>query len=127
MEEKASTEMNDDITTSCEGRCFIHLQEDVYVVTKEFKKNINIHIRHYDEAAQKKITTKKGVTLNLCRWLLLEMKRDEVNDIFNRSLAGKEDEIYTMHLGGGIYITINPKFPTVNIRHFWKRWIQINQ
>jgi hypothetical protein len=32
MEEKASTEMNDDITTSCEGRCFIHLQEDVYVV-----------------------------------------------------------------------------------------------
>jgi hypothetical protein len=48
------------------------------------------------------------------------MKKDELNDIFKRSLAGKEDEIYTMHLGGGVYITINPKYPTMDIRHFWK-------
>jgi hypothetical protein len=46
------------------------------------------------------------------------MKRDELNDILKRSLAGKEDEIYTMHLGGGAYITINPKYPTMDIRHF---------
>jgi hypothetical protein len=52
--------------------------------------------------------------------MLLEMKKDGLNDIFKRSLAGKEDEIYTMHLGGGVYITINPKYPTMDIRHFWK-------
>ena len=120
MEQKDNTEMDDDITTSLEGRCFIHLQEDVYVVAKEFKKNMYIHIRHYDETGQKKIPTKKGVTLNLSRWLFLENKRDGLNDIYMKSLAGEEDEIYTMHLGGGVYITINPKYPTVDIRHFWK-------
>lgn len=118
--QRANTEMTDDITTSLEGRCFIHLQDDVYVVAKEFKKNMYIHIRHYDETGQKKIPTKKGVTLNLSRWLFLENKRNGLNDIYMRSLAGKEDEIYTMHLGGGVYITINPKYPTVDIRHFWK-------
>lgn len=48
------------------------------------------------------------------------MKKDGLNDIFKRSLAGKEGEIYTMHLGGGVYIAINPKYPTMDIRHFWK-------
>jgi hypothetical protein len=48
------------------------------------------------------------------------MNKDGLNDIFKRSLAGKEDEIYTMHLGGGVYITINPRYPTMDIRHFWK-------
>ena len=102
MEQKDNTEMDDDITTSLEGRCFIHLQEDVYVVAKEFKKYMYIHIRHYDETGQKNIPTKNGVTLDLSRWLFLENKREGLNDIYMRSLAGEEDEIYTMHLGGGV-------------------------
>ena len=51
MEEKVNTEMNDNITTSYESRCFIQLHEDVYVA-KEFKNNMYIHIRHYDETEQ---------------------------------------------------------------------------
>jgi hypothetical protein len=74
-EEHRSSEMNDDITTYYDGRCFIHLLGDVYVVAKEFNKNMLIHIRHYDETRQKKIPTKKGVTFNLSRWLLLETIR----------------------------------------------------
>ena len=42
MEGKVNTEMNDNITTSYESRCFIQLHEDVYVAT-EFKNKMYIH------------------------------------------------------------------------------------
>ena len=110
----------DDITTSYDGRCFINLLGDVYVVAKEFNKKMLIHIRHYDERGQKKIPTKKGVTFNLSTWLLLERKKDDINNLFMKSLSGEEIETYTVHIGGGVHITVDPKFPTVDIRHFWK-------
>ena len=69
-----------------------------------------IHIRHYDETGQKTIPTKKGVTFNLSRWLLLETKKDEVNAMFMKSLSGEEDQTHTVHLGGGVYVTVDPKF-----------------
>ncbi|CAG2238518.1 unnamed protein product [Mytilus edulis] len=95
----------------------------VYVVAKEFNGNMLIHIRHYDESGETKIPTKKGVTFNLSRWLLLEKKKDEIDTMFIKSLATievEEAQTYTAHLGGGVYVTVNPKFPTVDIRHFWK-------
>lgn len=112
--------MNDDITTSYDGRCFIHLLGDVYVVAKEFKNKMIIHIRHYDETGERKIPTKKGVALNLSRWLLLEEKKDEIDNMFMKTQSAEEEQAYTVHLGGVVYVTVDPKFPTVDIRHFWQ-------
>ena len=61
----------------------------------------------------------KGFLQNkVSRWLLLENKREEIDRL---SLDGKLDvDEYVMHLGGGIQLTISAKFPTVDIRQFWK-------
>ena len=45
---------------------------------------------------------------------------DDINTLFLKSLSGDEMETYRLHLGGGVHVTVDPKFPTVDIRHFWK-------
>ena len=51
---------------------------------------------NYDETRQKKIPTKKGVTFNLSRWLLLETNKDEIDAMFMKSLSGEEAQGYTL-------------------------------
>lgn len=118
MEDQQSSQKEG--TTCNDGRCFIQLLGGVYVVAKEFNKKM--HIRHYDETGQKKIPTKKGVTLNLstCRWLILEKKKDDINTMFMKSISSEDIQAYTVHIGGGVHVTVDPKFPTVDKRHFWK-------
>lgn len=48
------------------------------------------------------------------------MKKEVINDLQKKSIQGILKEEVTMHLGGAVYVTISPKFPTVDIRHFWK-------
>lgn len=52
---------------------------------------------------------------NLSRWLLLETNKDEIDAMFMKSLSGEEAQGYTLHLGGGVNVTADPKFPTVDI------------
>ncbi|CAC5420795.1 unnamed protein product [Mytilus coruscus] len=68
----------------------------------------------------KKFPTKQGASLTLSRWLMLKSKKDEIDLKFKNGLDGKLEEEDLIHLGGGVYITINPEFPTVDIRHFWR-------
>ena len=46
--------------------------------------------------------------------------KDEIDAMFMKSLSGEEAQGYTLHLGGGVYVTADPKFPPVDIWHFWK-------
>lgn len=112
---------DNEILTSYDGKCMLHLQYDCYVVAKEYQGEIYIHIRNYQQIGNGKYPTKKGVTLTLSRWLLMEKKKDEINELFLAGLDGKltSDE-EKFHLGGGVYLTIGKQFPTVDIRHFWK-------
>lgn len=109
-----------DIMKSFEGRCMLHLDGDCYVVANDFKDNVLIHIRNYFTTGSKKYPTKQGVCLTLSRWLVLTTKKDHINDIFQKGLAGDLKREELIHLGGGVYVTLNPKYPTVDIRHFWK-------
>ena len=80
-----------------------------------------IHIRNYQNKDGQKVPTKQGVGLTCSRWLLLENKKEEIDKLYRLSLDGKLDiDEYVMHLGGGIQLTISAKFPTVDIRQFWK-------
>lgn len=59
-DQNAPFDKSDDIFTCYDGRCFINLLDNLYVVAKEFNKKMLIHIRHFDETGQNKIPTKKG-------------------------------------------------------------------
>lgn len=51
------------ITTAYDGRCFLHLYRNTYVVAKEFKNKIYIHIRNYEKKGNQKYPTKQGIAL----------------------------------------------------------------
>jgi hypothetical protein len=105
-----------------DNRCMLYLGGDCYVVAKEYKAEIVIHIRNYIQRGAKKYPTKHGVMFNILRWLMLEMNRDEINKVFQNGMSGKLEQNHELliHLGGGLYLTVGYKFPTVDIRHFWK-------
>lgn len=99
----------------------LHISDECYVVAKDYKDGIYIHIRYYERKGNGKYPTKKGITLNLSRWLILERYKDEINELFTIRMEGeKTTEEEKIHLGGGLYVTISRKFPTVDLRHFWK-------
>jgi hypothetical protein len=54
---------------------------------------------------------------NMSRWLMLEMNRDEINKLFQDGMSGKLEQNHELliHLGGGVYVTVGEKFPTVDI------------
>jgi hypothetical protein len=100
----------------------LYLGDECYVVAKEYKDEIVIHIRNYVQRGAKKYPTKDGVMFNILRWLMLEMNRDEINKVFQNGMSGKLEQNHELliHLGGGLYLTVGYTFPIVDIRHFWK-------
>lgn len=113
---------NDDILKQKQNeRCMIHIGDDVYVVAKIYNNQLQIHIRQYIRHGGEIYPTKKGVTLSVSRWLLLEEYKAELTQFFDDFFDKKEcsTEVH-IHLGGGIYVTTNEKYPVLNIRHWWK-------
>ena len=120
-ERSQKSENNDDhLTKSYEGRCMIPLQGDSYVVAKNYKDQIHINIRNYQTVEDKKYPTKQGVSLTLSRWLKLKSQKEYINSIFQLVMDGEQVDEELVHLGGGVYVTLNSKYPTVDLRHFWK-------
>ena len=100
-------------------RCMLHIGDNFYVVANTYKDQLTIHIREFKSSDNGSLyPTKKGVTFPLERWLALELAEPYLADCFETS--GGEDEELSWHLGGGVYATKTPQYPTVDIRHFWK-------
>lgn len=118
MEHK--NEQDADLDKAAMGRCMIELQGDCHVVAKDHNGQIYINIRNYQKLAGKIYPTKQGVSLTLSRWLLLNNQKDFINNVFKLCLEGEQVDEELIHLGGGVYVTLNSKYPTVDIRHFWK-------
>lgn len=92
----------------------IHLDDNIYVVAKMYDEALQIHIRQYTQFGDKLYPTKKGVVLNLPRWLLLEVNLDKID----QHVKSPMDD--SLHLGGGVFVCLNSRYTTVNIRHFLK-------
>ena len=104
---------------SQDERCRISLDDfnELFLTAVSFKDKINIHIRHFTEANNDLIPTKKGVTFPLSRWLMFE---SILSDIQNHLENRTNEEEMKWHIGGGVYVSITPGYNTVDIRHFWK-------
>lgn len=61
--------IEDDCLSPREGeRCMLHVEDEVYVVAKNYDDRLQIHIRQFTIYDDKIYPTKKGITLFLCRW-----------------------------------------------------------
>lgn len=106
---------------SQEERCRFSLDDfnDLFLTAVPFKDEINIHIRHFTKLCQTVtfFPTKKGVTFSLQRWLKFESLLQDIEHHLKDNGDSKEMK---WHIGGGVYVSLNPGYPTVDIRHFWK-------
>lgn len=105
---------------SQEPRCRISLDDlnDMFLTVMSFKGVLYLHIRHLAESHGRLIATKKGVTFTLARWLKFESLLPDIQDYIDN--AGKEEREVQWHIGGGVFVSLSPGYPTVDIRHFWK-------
>lgn len=119
-QQKPQIDDDNDLNKPAMGRCMIQLQGDCHVVAKEHKGEIFINIRNYQTSEGKKYPTRQGVALTLSRWQKLKNQKDFISNVFKLCLDGEHVDEELIHLGGGVYVTLNSKYPTVDIRHFWK-------
>ena len=98
-------------------RCQIPLGKSIYVVASEFKNQVYIHVRYYDE--EKLFPTQKGIGLTLRRWNELKLALPHILENVGKYDSGNEDVFYRHHLGGNVYVSITQGFPRVDLRKFW--------
>lgn len=101
-------------------RCRIPLDDmnDLFLTAMPYKGTIYIHIRHLAESHGRLIATKKGVTFPLDRWLKFESLLPDIQSYIDNT--GQENEEAHWHVGGGVFVSLSPNNPMVDIRHFWK-------
>ena len=87
---------------------------------QDYNNQLQTHVRQFNRYDTRLYPTKKGVTLTLSRWRMLEFSKKDLDMYFEDYLSGSISEEHSIHLGGGIYVTVNNKFPVINIRHCWK-------
>ncbi|XP_061191755.1 uncharacterized protein LOC133199995 [Saccostrea echinata] len=105
---------------SHEPRCRINLDNftNLFLTASPYKEEIMIHIRHFTDSHGRIFPTKKGVTFPLPRWLKFECLLDEIEDYLENHR--NQQQQMKWHIGGGVYVSLTPEFPTLDIRHFWK-------
>lgn len=103
-----------------EQRCRIPLDDvnDLFLTVMPYKGILYIHIRHLAESHGRLIATKKGVTFPLDRWLKFEALLPDIQSYIDN--VGQENDEAQWHVGGGVFVSLSPNNPTVDIRHFWK-------
>lgn len=78
-----------------------------------YNGNVNIHLRHFIEQNGQSIPTKRGVVFNLGRWVIIE----EIGEFLET--YWKQSAEIQWHVGGGVFVSLTPKYSTVDIRHYW--------
>lgn len=120
-DETLSIQDDDSMQSKPGERCMLHIGGSVSVTAKTYNRKLQIHIREYVNHGQ--YPTKKGETLSLPRWRMQENHKEELDKYFEEfhvQKANEDEEDHSIHLGGGIYVTRNQKYPVLNIRHWWK-------
>ena len=94
-------------------RCNIELGNNRFVRVTEWKGDLRVDIREWEQKNEKLVPTKKGISLSLQRWKLLV----DCLEYIDQALTDKTD--YKSHLGRNMYATSRPNSLCVDLRqHF---------
>ena len=94
-------------------RCNIELGNDRFVKATEWKDEVRIDIREWDIHDGKKNPTKKGISLPLHRWKMLV----DMFEFLDQTRTDNRE--YNTHLGGNVYVSVQPNNVCVDIRQHW--------
>ena len=95
------------------ARCNIELRNNRFVQATEWKDEIRIDVREWEIQNDKRVPTKKGISLPLHRW---KMFVDSL-EVLDQALDEKRE--YATHLGGNVYATVKASGICVDIRQHW--------
>ena len=95
------------------ARCNIELGNDRFVQASEWKDEIRIDVREWEIQNDKRVPTKKGISLPLHRWKMLV----DMFEFLDQALDEKRE--YATHLGGNVYASVKASGICVDIRQHW--------
>ncbi|KAK3104638.1 hypothetical protein FSP39_006839 [Pinctada imbricata] len=101
--------------------CNLHIGGDIFVSGQENENgDVKIHLRFFQryQSGGKIYPTKKGVIFSTSDWLIFEGYLDAIDQTFNNRAELKEDQKW--YIGNDIFVTVGTKYPTVDIRRFWR-------
>jgi len=93
--------------------CNIELGNGRYVQTTEWNGEPRIDVREWETHGDKRIPTKKGISLTLQRWKLLV----EAFDGLDKALEERTN--YSSHIGGNVFVGVRADSVCVDIRQYW--------
>lgn len=104
----------------------LHLGNDCYVVAKTFRGILQIHIRYYYRNEGKLLPTKRGIALSPSKWLKLEAYCDTLDMLLEQCFTGELNKKEEIYLEGDVYLSVNPKYRIIDIRH-WKKSVKTQE
>lgn len=100
--------------------CQLDIGGDHYVVAKNFRDNILVHIRVYKRDQNNKLyPTKQGIALDLEKWVKVQESYAEDVDAAILDYIGGREVDFSAHLGENYYITLKTGYSLVHIRKWF--------
>ena len=99
-------------------RCQLSIGGQWYVVGQKFQGELYMHIREYTDNRKKLIPTKKGICLTLPQWKELQLSLSRIAEDVHKVKQSAEIKT-TWHLGNNWIVTVDSRYPGLDIRKFW--------
>jgi len=99
----------------------IHIGAERYLSVTRFKNELRVHIRRHEKTASgRDYPTKMGVCLPVKRFARFLDVLSEVTDRIAAATLDSQILEYRRHIGGGIFVTMDPNFKVVNLRLYFR-------
>ena len=95
-----------------------HLGGNRYLTVSIFKGQKYVHFREYEFSDNACFPTKKGIALPARRFASLLQKCNEINETVQQVENGISTQ-YKVHIGGGVFVTVNGEYQRVDVRAFF--------
>lgn len=100
--------------------CKLHLGNELYVVAKDFRGKILVHIREYQKnSAGKTYPTKRGLAIDLEKWKkITDWHTDTIDNAIQDYKDGKPVDVM-VHLGRNIYLSLKSGYSLIHVRRWF--------
>ena len=100
----------------------IHLGNNKYAIVSVYNGEHYFHIRQYEvnRKTGRKYPTKQGISMKPSRFASFYSKLENIQASVKQMLESPSAEMaFKMHIGGGVYVSMDHVFNSVSIRHFF--------